>query len=279
MILDHRELGVIGVAGCGAMGLPMAERLRAAGFEVWGHDVRPSAEFGAFAGRMIEDPAEFAARCDTLLSVVRDRAQTMALCFGEAQRILAREARPRRLLVCSTLSPRALPEIAARVPAGTSLLDAPMSGAPYRAAAGRLTFMVGGAPGEIEAVRPLLAALGETVHHLGPLGAGMTCKVLNNFVAASSVVAVRRALAAAAALGVEAGTLLEVMRTSSGGTWYGDNLERIAWAREGYAPGSTIAILEKDVRSFADALGPGAEEEGLVAALLEALRGLEPLDA
>lgn len=268
----------IGVAGCGAMGLPMARRLALAGFEVFGFDVRPIPEFGDFAPRMIADAAAFAARCATVISVVRDAKQTCDLLF-DAQAILTRDRRPKRLIISSTFSPRAVHAVAARLPAGMILLDAPMSGAPYRAEAGTLTFMVGGADDAVAALTPAFRAMGTTVHHLGPLGAGMTCKVVNNFVAASSVVAVRRALAAARALGFDPARLLEVMRTSSGATWYGDNFDKIVWAREGYDPSNTIGILEKDVTSFLDALaGAGADApDAFAPAVLAGLRAAEPL--
>lgn len=266
---------VVGVAGCGAMGLPMARRLLGAGFEVWGFDVRPVSEFGDLAPRMIADPGEFAARCDTVVSVVRDAAQTFELCF-DAQKVFAGPAAPRRLVVASTLSPRVLPAIAQRLAEGTALIDAPMSGAPHSAEAGTLTFMLGGPDDEIAALMGLFEAMGGTIHHLGPAGAGMTCKVLNNFVAASSVVAVRRVLAAARALGVDGARLRRVMETSSGGTWYGDNLGRIAWAREGYDPANAIGILEKDVRSYLDAAD--GLEGAFEAAVLDGLRALEPLE-
>jgi len=108
----------------------------------------------------------------------------------------------------------------------------------------------------------------------------MTVKVINNFVASSSVVAVRRALEAAAALGVEGRVLLDVMRTSSGGTWYGDNFDDIDWAREGYDPENTMGILEKDMTSFLDALDA---TEGLAAgdfedAVLLSIRRTEPIE-
>lgn len=268
----------IGVAGCGAMGLPMAKRLALAGFEVFGLDIRPVSEFGDFAPRMIADPAAFAIRCTTVISVVRDEQQTNDLLF-EAQAIFTRERRPKRLVICSTVSPRAVHAVAARLPKNTFLVDAPMSGAPYRAEAGTLTFMVGGAEDAVAALMPTFRAMGTTVHHLGPLGAGMTCKVVNNFVAASSVVAVRRAFAAARALGVDPARLLEVMRTSSGATWYGDNFDQIVWAREGYDPMNTIGILEKDVTSFLDALTGGGTvtPDAFVAAVLAGLRAAEPL--
>lgn len=270
----------IGIAGCGAMGLPMARSLLAAGFDVWGFDVRPLAEFGDFQPRMVGDPAEFAARCPTVISVVRDIRQTLDLCFDE-QALFAREARPRRLVVSSTVSPRFLGELAARLPDGTELVDAPMSGAPVAAREARLTFMVGGMDATVDELMPLFRAMGRTIHHLGKLGAGMTVKVVNNFVAASSVVAVRHAMAAAQALGVAPDLLTQVMAQSSGGTWYGDNFAAIDWAAEGYDPENTIGILEKDVKSFLDALTSLPDFDGSEQAeqVIENLRKLLPADS
>ena len=269
----------IGIAGCGAMGLPMAQSLLAAGYDVWGFDVRPVEEFGNFAGRMIADPPAFAARCPTVISVVRDIRQTLDLCF-EAQALFAGAARPRRLVVSSTVSPRFLHELTARLPAGTELIDAPMSGAPVAAREARLTFMVGGGEAAVGELMPLFQAMGKAVHHLGGLGAGMTVKVVNNFVAASSVVAVRHAMAAAQALGVAPDLLTKVMAQSSGATWYGDNLAAIDWAAEGYDPDNTIGILEKDVTSFMDALADLPEFEGGEQAetVIRNLRKLPPAD-
>ena len=261
------------------MGLPMARSLLAAGFEVYGFDVRPVEEFGDFAGRMIADPAAFAARCPTVISVVRDISQTLDLCF-EKQALFAGAARPRRLVISSTVSPRFLGELAARLPEGTELIDAPMSGAPVAAREARLTFMVGGAEPVVGELMPLFQAMGREVHHLGGLGAGMTVKVVNNFVAASSVVAVRHAIAAAQALGVAPEVLTGVMAQSSGATWFGDNLAAIDWAAEGYAPENTIGILEKDVTSFMDALADLPELEGgeLEETVIRNLRKLSPVD-
>jgi len=153
------ETRVFGMAGCGAMGLPMAERLLDAGFEVWGFDIRPVSEFGTFARRMIADPVEFANRIDCVFSVVRDRRQTLDLCF-DRQAIFSVEDPPGTLVLCSTLSPRVIPEVAARLPAGTDLLDAPMSGAPHRARNGTLTFMVGGSTASVTALKHPFKAMG-----------------------------------------------------------------------------------------------------------------------
>ena len=104
----------------------------------------------------------------------------------------------------------------------------------------------------------------------------MTVKVLNNYVAAMSTVAVRRVLDMAAALDVESATLRAVMSQSSGATWFGDNFEQISWSRQGYEPGNTIGILEKDVNSALDAVRdlPDVANSALDAVVLAALKEL-----
>lgn len=272
-------MSAIGIAGVGAMGLPMAERLIAAGHEVWGFDVRPKSEFGAFASRMVDAPVDFAGRCGIVFSVVRDERETMDLLFDD-QAIMTANKRPSLVTITSTLSPKAIARIMDRLPDGTALIDAPMSGAPYRAEDGTLTWMVGGAEEDIAKVTALFKIMGKEVHHLGPLGAGMTVKVLNNLVSATTVAVVRRALAAAAALGVSQNRLLNVMSTSSGGTWFGNNFDRIAFSRQGYDPDNTIGILEKDVSCFIDAVSdvPGHQAGALEAAVIAQLRKLEPME-
>ena len=270
---------VVGVAGCGSMGLPMAQALRDAGYEVWGLDVRPVREFGSFQSRMLEDPAEFASRVEVVISVVRDMAQSLELCF-DRQALFTHAQYPRTLIVSSTLTPRFLPELQSRLPGDVVLIDAPMSGAPHAARLRKLSFMLGGADDAPDRLTPLFQAMGQHVFRLGPLGAGMTAKVLNNYVASTSVVAVRRAYARARELGVDLEALRSVMKASSGATWFGDHFHDIGWAREGYDADNTIGILEKDIRSGLDAMfgaqraGPDAFDD----ALLAAIRAIEPFD-
>jgi len=268
---------VVGVAGCGSMGLPMAQALQDAGYEVWGLDVRPVREFGSFQSRMREDAAEFASRVEVVVSVVRDVAQSLELCF-DRQALFTRTQYPKTLIVSSTLSPRFLPELQSRLPGDVVLIDAPMSGAPHAARLRKLSFMLGGADDALDRLMPLFRAMGQHVFRLGPLGAGMTAKVLNNYVASASVVAVRRAYARARELGVDLEALRSVMKASSGATWFGDNFRDIDWACEGFEANNTIGILEKDIRSGLDAMR-GAERAAPDAfddALLAAIRAMEP---
>ena len=266
----------VGVAGCGRMGLPMARAMALAGLDVTGFDVRPAAEFGAFADRMVADPAAFAADRDTILTVVRDIDQTEDLLFRR-QAILAHAPRLRWLVVCSTLSPRYIAGLAERLPAGVALVDAPMSGAQVAAEEARLSFMLGGADADLDALEPVFRTMGTRLHRMGPTGAGMTAKVLNNFVAASSTAATRWVIDRAAELGVERGPLLALMHDSSGQTWFGSNFDAIEFARDGYDPANTIGILKKDVESCLDAVAPEART-GLPEALVQTIASLKPLD-
>lgn len=243
----------IGIAGCGAMGLPMAKALAGAGFDVRGFDVRPVEEFGDFAPRMMTSVAAFSECVDVLISVVRDRQQTLDLYF-EKQAIFKQPVYPKICLLASTVSPRFIDDVAALLPNDVGFFEIPMSGAPIAAQEERLSFMIGADEQTAGPVRPLLEVMGRDLHFLGGLGKGMAGKVLNNFVAASSLTAVRQVLSEASRLGLSPAQLLDVMKSSSGGTWFGDNFDAIAWSREDYDPANTIAIVEKDVNSLLDAL-------------------------
>lgn len=274
-----RESPVVGIAGCGSMGLPMAQALLDAGYEVWGLDVRPAKEFGSFQPRMLDDPAEFSRRVQVVISVVRDVVQSIELCF-DRQALFARPPYPKTLIVSSTLTPRFIPQLRSRLPADVTLIDAPMSGAPHAARLRKLSFMLGGPDEALDRLMPLFEAMGRQVFRLGPLGAGMTAKVLNNYVASACVVAVRRAYERAMVLGADLEALRSVMQASSGATWFGDHFHEIDWSREGYRPDNTIGILEKDIRSGLDAMA-GAEHaapDAYDSALLAAIRAMEPFE-
>lgn len=278
VVRSLQAMGIVGVAGCGAMGLPMARHLLAAGFDVLGFDVRPVSDFGDFAIHMEPDPAVFAARCDVVISVVRDARQTYDLCFDK-QGICGMGTSINTLIISSTLAPGVIGQVRERLDAGIRLIDAPMSGAPAGAESATLTFMLGGDVDDVSRCRPLFEAMGANQFYCGPLSHGMTVKVLNNYVAVSEVVAVRRVLDAAIALGIDTRRLREIMSRSSGATWYGDRFDTISWAREGFDPGNTMGILEKDLAAAMEAIhgALGCDEGALEAALAASLRSLEPL--
>jgi len=114
---------------------------------------------------------------------------------------------------------------------------------------------------------------------MGPTSMGMTAKVLNNYCAATSVVATHRVLGMARALQFDQRALLNVMKVSSGSNWFADRIAQIDWAGEGYSASNTIGIVEKDVQSALDAVSehPTVAHAPLDDALLTSLRALKAL--
>ena len=184
--------------------------------------------------------------------MVRDINQTLELCEGQDG--LFKTNISKTLVICSTLSPAFLKEFFNKKPPNIKMIEAPMSGAPMKAKDATLTFMVGASSNDFENILPILNILGEKIHHIGEFGSGMSVKVLNNFVASCSVLAVRHVLSEAKNLNISSEQLLNILNCSSGKNWFSDNLNKIDWAKESYNNDNTIAILEKDVKSFIDGL-------------------------
>ncbi len=260
---------MIGVAGCGRMGAPMLDALRdgigtALGFDVVDKDVE----------HITTDLSQFAPRLETLFSVVRDADETDALLF-DAQNLIGTAPHLARVFICSTLSPRYVLGLRARIPAHISLIDAPMSGAQAGAQNRSLAFMVGGNKRDIDDAIPLLALMGKHVHHMGPFGSGMQAKVLNNLLAASHTAMTRLVLDWAAAAGLDHHKLLHLIETSSGQNWLASGFETIEFAKHGYAPDNSIGILAKDVAAALDA-APAQADTALPDLIKSIIETLEP---
>jgi 3-hydroxyisobutyrate dehydrogenase-like beta-hydroxyacid dehydrogenase len=261
----------ITVAGCGDMGLPMAQALITAGFDVNGYDVRPLEDFDDFANNMIDDVHLIQQQTDILISIVRDEPQTLALLFDE-QAVFSGEHHPSHLVISSTLSPNFITDLNAKLPSSVVLVDAPMSGAVMSAETATLTFMIGGCNSAKDHLKPLFEAMGKAVFDMGQLGAGMTAKVMNNYITAATAVATRQTLERAAELGTDPTKLLEVIHASSGQNWFASNFDEIYWSTQNYTPENTMGILEKDVRS---SLAPfGGPSSDLDSAILKHLKNL-----
>ncbi len=248
---------MIGVAGCGTMGAPMLAALRRAGFEARGFDIRPADEFGALSEHVTNDPARFATGLKTLITVVRDIAQTEEVLFT-VQR-LATAPDLKTLIISSTLSPRYLASLPARLPDHMALIDAPMSGAEIAAKQARLSFMLGGDTAALDECQPLFDAMGAHFHRMGRFGSGMQAKVLNNLLAASHTAMTRLVLDWADQAGLNESALLALIHTSSGQNWLASGFDDIEFARLGHSPDNTLGILVKDVASALDAAPAGAD--------------------
>ena len=242
----------IGIAGCGTMGLPMLEVLLKNKVKAIGYDVRPQEDFLSLKENFVSSKRVFFENTDVIFSLVRDINQTLELCEGTDGLFNLNSSKT--LIICSTLSPAFLNDFIKKAPENIEVIEAPMSGAPIRAKEASLTFMVGSTKNQFETITPIFNILERTIHHIGKFGSGMSVKVLNNFVASCSVVAVRHVLSEAKNLNISTDQLLEILNCSSGKTWFSENLYSIDWSKESYNKENTIGILEKDVNSYLDGL-------------------------
>ncbi len=265
---------MIGVAGCGRMGLPMLAALQQAGFSAKGFDIRPPDQFGAHATLMTDDPAVFSQDIATLITVVRDIPQTEDVLFGAQGFVSARALQ--RIILCSTLSPRYVTDLRNRVPRCITLIDAPMSGAQIAAQEARLSFMLGGETADLDEAQPLFSAMGAHFHRMGSFGAGMQAKVLNNLLAATHTAMTRLVLDWAGDAGLEQEKLLDLIATSSGQNWFASGFDQIEFACDGHDPENTIGILVKDIESALDAAPDGADTS-LPRIVQDTIRSLKPL--
>lgn len=264
----------VGLAGCGRMGGPMLKALLANGIDARGFDVRLASSFGDLSPNVSNSPKTFSRPLRTLLTVVRDIPQTEELLFDD-QAVLSQAPDLRTLIVCSTLSPRYIADLARRLPDHLTLVDAPMSGAQIAAESADLSFMLGGAPDIIEDLMPLFYAMGSSFHHMGPTGAGMQAKVLNNLLAAASTAMTRQTLDWARASGLDRDKFLRLVNASSGQNWLTKGWNEIEFAKDGYDDQNSIGLLVKDIDSALDALPQDADTE-LADSVRQVILGLAP---
>jgi putative dehydrogenase len=239
----------IGIIGLGAMGKGMAISLRRAGYQVHVCDVRIEAvqEFAAEGGVACANPAEVAAQCDVVISVVVDAAQTETVLFGEGG--AAGALRPGSVFVmCSTVDPNWSIALEARLAEqGILYLDAPISGGAVKAAAGQMTMMTSGSAAAYAKAGAALDAMAAKVYRLGDrAGAGSKVKIINQLLAGVHIAAAAEAMALGIREGLNAEDIYEVITNSAGNSWMFEN--RMAHVLAGdYTPLSAVDIFVKDL--------------------------------
>ncbi len=201
----------IGFVGVGRMGLPMLDRLTAAGFDVAGNDARPElrAQLGA---RWVDTPAQAAAGADLLITMLPG-SEEVAGTIDELAGALGPGA---CWLEMSSATPRIARAIAvACEPRGVRSLDAPVGGGPGAAREGALIVFAGADDADLDRCRPVLEVLGERVLHVGPRGSGYATKLLVNALWFAHAVASAEVLALGSRFGLELDTLLGALRHSA----------------------------------------------------------------
>ena len=239
----------VGLIGLGAMGRGMAGSLRRAGYTVHVCDARPgaAAEFAADGGVACANPAEVAAACPVVISVVVNAAQTESVLFG-AHGAAAAMASGSVFIMCSTVDPNWSIAMGERLNAlGLLYLDAPISGGAAKAASGQMTMMTSGAPAAYALCEPMLNAMAASVYKLGDhAGAGSKVKIINQLLAGVHIAAAAEAMALGLREGVDPAALYEVITHSAGNSWMFENRMAHVLAAD-YTPLSAVDIFVKDL--------------------------------
>jgi L-threonate 2-dehydrogenase len=239
----------VGLIGLGAMGQGMAQSLRRAGHNVHVHDVRMEATraFAAEGGVACGSPADVASKCEVVIGVVVNAAQTEQVLFGAGG---AATVMPRGgvFVMCSTVDPNwsiALEERLAGM--GLLYLDAPISGGAAKAAAGEMTMMTAGRPQAYDKVGDLLDAMAGKVYRLGDrAGNGSKVKIINQLLAGVHIAAAAEAMALGLREGVDPEALYEVITHSAGNSWMFENRMPHVLKAD-YTPLSAVDIFVKDL--------------------------------
>jgi 3-hydroxyisobutyrate dehydrogenase len=245
----------VGFIGLGNMGAPMAANLAKAGHSVRGFDLSgPAREaLAAAGGTAAGSLAEAVSGADVVITMLPAADHVRAVYLDEAG-VLANAKAGALLADCSTIDVATARAVAERArEAGHPMIDAPVSGGVGGAEAGTLTFMVGGPEEAFAAARPLLEAMGRTIVHAGPAGAGQAAKICNNLILGISMIAVSEAFNLADALGLDRQRLFDVASTASGQCWSLTTYCPVPGpvptspANRDYAPGFTAAMMLKDL--------------------------------
>jgi 2-hydroxy-3-oxopropionate reductase len=203
----------VGFVGLGSMGRPMARNLARAGHRVvvWNRSAAPAAELAAAGAQVAQTPAELGRAAPVVLTMLPDLPQLEEV-LSRQDGLLPAMGQGSVLVVMGTVSPVGVRELGARLePAAVAVVDAPVSGGDVGAEQATLSIMVGGQPRDAARVRPFLAAMGTTVDHLGPLGAGQLAKACNQIVVAATLTALSEALVLARKGGLDPRRVLGVL--------------------------------------------------------------------
>ena len=237
----------IEVLGLGVMGAGMAHNLADKGFSVAVFN-RDAAKAAPFAGkaRIAATPAAAADGADLIVAMLADDDASRAVWLGENGALAA--AKPGAVIIeCSTISLPWVRELGAQaLKAGLGFVDAPVTGSKAQAATGALRFLAGGAPDHVEKAQPAFAAMGSETIFLGPVGSGITMKLINNFLCGVQVASLAEALAMVEKSGLDAQKAHNVLLNGAPGS---PLVKAIAGriAAQDYAPHFFAALMAKDL--------------------------------
>lgn len=248
---------VIGFAGIGAMGAPMAVNLVRAGYKLLVYDLnaaRTAALADAHGVTVAKNLAELGAAANIIITMLPDgKAVRTALCGSNdsfKDCLLERAQKSALVIDMSSSSPMGTRELGGLLEQrGLQFIDAPVSNGVKGAVAATLSIMVGGDRGIFDRIKPMLEKMGSQIYYAGPLGAGHAIKALNNYVSAAGLIAACEAMHAGQAFGIDPNVVVDIINTSSGMNNTTKNKCRQYMISGAYNAGFSTGLMAKDVRT------------------------------
>ncbi len=238
----------VGFCGLGTMGRAMAANLRRAEFllTVWNRSPGRATELLGLGATEAATPRAVAGASDIVVICVSDSPDVEAVLFGTDG--VAEGARSGALVVdCSTISPAASRDFAARLAEqGVAMVDAPVSGGSEGAQKATLTIMVGGDEVDVARARPVLEAMGRSITHMGPLGAGQATKAVNQVILCGTYLGVAEGLVLAIRNGLDPEQVVAALSRGAAASWVLENRSGRMIADE-YPLGFKVSLHLKDV--------------------------------
>lgn len=245
----------IGFVGVGLMGHGAAKNIIKRGgypLTILGNRNRePVDDLMARGAIEAKSGAELAARSDIVLLCLPSSVEVEAIIYGD-EGLLKGLVAGATIIDTTTADPTVTRRIGADLAArGITLIDAALGRSPREAEAGKLSTYVGGEAADIERLRPLMETYANTIVHCGPLGAGTTCKLVNNSITIGMIALFSEGFATASKVGVDFDALCDVLSAGGADGKMWKMME--PWIREGddSALKGPIRIAAKDLRTYA----------------------------
>lgn len=246
-----------GLIGLGAMGAPMARNLAAHKLlhGVWNRSEAKAKALASELGCIDAGSAEqLATECDLIVLCVSADRDVLEIC-GRLASVMKNGS---VIVDCSTVSASTAREAAGMLSQyGVGFLDCPVSGGTEGAVKGTLAIMVGGEEPDLKKAMPALEAIGGTIRHMGPSGAGQATKATNQIMVAGINQAVTEALAFARQQGLPMDDLIALLSTGAAGNWFLEH-RGPTMVRNEFPLGFKVELHQKDLeicRDMAESLG------------------------
>lgn len=239
----------IGFVGTGVMGLPMARNVIKGGFEVAAFDINPEAlqTIRQDGGLVADSAKDAAAGADIVVTMLPNGDHVLEAVLGENGALEGMQEGA-VMVDMSTILPTVTDEISQRLAAtGRRLVDAPVGRTSRHAEEGKLLIMAGGEADDIQAVRPLLECMGDTIIHCGPVGSGARMKLINNYMSIACNAVTAEALTLAERSGVDRDLAIEVMMGTPAGQGHLTTTYPAKVLQGDVTPGFMVDLAHKDM--------------------------------